>query len=117
MDLVAVDAVERASRGRQPHHERPQLDELAGKAHTHASEVDLDLVAERVVLGGHHRHGWDRLASLGSRDVAARGRLGQLLLVLVDQALEDPPLRVVLLGGRSRSASSNASIVDIHGLS
>jgi hypothetical protein len=50
--------------------------------------------------------------SLARSDVLPDGHLGDLLAVLVDEALMDALGRVALLRGASRSAISHASMID-----
>ena len=53
---------------------------------------------------------------LADRHVAADGRLGHLGVVLVDQALPDPPGRVaLLLRERRRSSASQPSMIGFQG--
>ena len=99
LGLVQVDAVEPPARGRQPHDEHPALGEQAVEIEADAPEVDLRLLAQRMVLGHHHLPQHHGLSPAGLGHVAAHRRLAHVGAVLVDQALPDSPGRVALLLG------------------
>ena len=54
LGLVHVDPVEPLAAGRQSHHEHPALDRLPVEEEADLAEVDLGLLAERMVLGHAH---------------------------------------------------------------
>lgn len=95
--LVQGDTVEPLAGGRQAHDEHPALGEQPAQVEADAAEVDLGLLAERVVLRHRHLPDGHGPASPCLAHVAPHGRLTDVGTVLLDQALPDPPGRVALL--------------------
>ena len=95
--LAQVDAVEALAGRRQPHDEHPPDDENSAQVKAHPPEVDLGLLADRVMLG--NCHFLERHPALGAdgADVAPHRGLGDIGAALLDEALIDAVGGVALL--------------------
>ena len=98
--LVQIGPRVTPARRREAHHEHRHLDGHAGQDHARRPEVDLGLIAQRVVLGDHHLHQRHIHPAAHLRHITAHRRLTHLRAVLVDQTLPHPPRRVPLLARR-----------------
>ena len=97
LGLVEVGDRERPTRRRQAHHEHRDLGEHTAQVDVDRSEVDLALFAQRVMLRDGDVDQRCLLAFAHDLDVAAHGRLAQIGVVFVDEALPHPPGSVALL--------------------
>ncbi len=86
-----------AARHRQSHDEHRHLGECTIQIDVDRPEIDFGLRPQRVMLGHRYINQRDRLTIPDRLHVAAHRGLAHLGVVLLDQALLDPPGRVLVL--------------------
>jgi len=100
LSLVQIRPRIGPTRRRQPHDEHRHVHQHAGHIDTGRPEVDLGLLAQRVMLRNHHLHQRHVHPPSDLSHIAAHRRLAHLRPVLLAQALPHPTSRVPLLARR-----------------
>ena len=95
-----VDPSERLPRRRQAHDEDRDLQHHPSNPRRDRAEIDLGLIPQRMMLRDHHITETDLVAATDLAHITTDRALGNIGVVLVNEALPHPPSGVALLARR-----------------